>query len=206
MSIDERLENLERLVLREKTKKEVSGEERLKLQLSKEEKTRDSTVLLQVVELFKSLGGETQETLLASLKKFVTFGLQSVFGSLYSFNPVMVTEGKDVKVDFYVKTDEVEGKVTDAKGGGVAELVSILIQIYFMRVLKDEFRQVMILDTPMIHISKRYHGKVSALLKQLSEKLGMQIVLLTNTESFAEYADKAYQFTQVDGKTKVEAK
>jgi hypothetical protein len=206
MNIEDRLKNLESLVLREEAKKEVTGEERLKLQLRKEEKQGDSTLLLQVVEVFKMLGGETQESLLANLERFVSFGLQYVFGEGYKFVPSYDSSGKDVAVDFYVQTGDVCGRVADAKGGGVAEVVSMLIQVFFMRVLQDEFQPVLILDTPMVNISKRYHGKVSALLRQLSDKLGMQIILITNTESFTEYADKAYEFTQVNGETKVEAK
>lgn len=206
MNIEDRLEKLSRIVTQERTKKEVKGEEILKLQLLINEKQADSRVLLQVAEVFKNLGGESQESLMDKLQKFVTFGLQSIFGISYSFVPVVDSGGKDVAVDFYVKTEDVQGRVVDAKGGGVAEVVSMLIQIFFMRVLRDEFSQVLILDTPMTHISNRYREKVSALLKQLSEKLNMQIVLLTNTKEFAEHADMAYEFTQRDGKTQVEGK
>lgn len=199
-----RLDHLEEVLQQERAKTEVHETEKVKLRTELDVRHKDSTVLLQVMELYKQLGSGSQETLLKNLGRFVTYGLQVVFGENYGFSPTLRMDGKDLKVEFFVETDELRSGVAEAKGGGVAEVVGLLLQVFFIVVLREKYASILILDTPMVHISDSYRPKVSALLQELSEKLSIQVVLLANTSEFGEYADKVYEFTQEEGKTVVE--
>lgn len=200
-SLEARLSKLSEWAKEEKLKTKLAEKQRLKLELTRTEQESLSKVLVQVGELFKSLGGGTQEELLSKLSQFVTYGLVAVFGEGYRFEPELNVEGKEYRITFYIETDEVRGQVDKAKGGGVAEVVSILLQVFFLVALRDRYAPFLFLDTAMVHISEQYHGNVSALLKELSDKLGIQVVLIVNTNSYGEYADRVYHFTQEGGKT-----
>ena len=201
---EKRLSHLSEWVKEEKLKTKLRAEQKLKLELTRTEKEELSKVLVQVGELFKSLGGDTQEDLLKKMSQFVTYGLVAVFGEGYSFVPTLNVEGKEYRVTFYVETGEVRGQLGTARGGGVAEVVSILLQVFFLVALKDRYAPFLFLDTAMVHISEQYHASVSALLKELSEKLGIQVVLIVNANTYGAYADRVYHFTQEGGKTIVE--
>ena len=60
---------------------------------------------------------------------------------------------------------------------------------------------IIIMDTALVHLSDQYHERMSALLKELSEKLDLQILLMIHSMAFGKYADKLYLFEQEDGKT-----
>jgi len=201
--LSQRLSKLSKLVEKECMRKNIEASEKTKLSLSLEEKREASLILLQVVELFKSLGGEQEEDLLKKLETFVSFGLASVFGESYEFKTQMGVEGKDLRVDFFVQTGELQGSVTDARGGGVAEVVSILLQLFFIICQKGRLAPFLLLDTALVHLSEEFHGRMSALLKELCEHLGLQILLFAHSGEYGNSADCLYRFSQEDGKTVV---
>lgn len=202
--LETRLSRLTDWAKEEQLKIKVKETERLQLELKKTEKADVSKVLVQVGELFKSIGGGSQEDLLKKLGQFVSYGLVAVFGEGYHFIPELSVEGKEFRVEFYVETGELRSGVANARGGGVAEVVSILLQVFFLVALKDKYAPFLFLDTAMVHISEQYHSSVSALLKELSDKLGIQVVLIANVNAYGAYADRVYHFTQEGGKTIVE--
>ena len=200
----ERLAQLVKVAEKEQVRVDVKETERTKLRLSVTAKQDQNKTLLKVVELFKSLGGVHERELLDSLETFVSYGLSCVFGEQYKFRAEMSLEGKDLRVEFCVVTGKLQTSVTDAKGGGVAEVVSILLQLFFVVVLGDTLAPFLLLDTAMVHLSKDYYKRMSFLLKELCEELNMQVVLLTHSEDYGSEADKVYKFSQERGKTEVE--
>lgn len=203
--LEHRLNSICSIITRQQTEKEVNESMMVKLDLSMSEKRESNEVLLKVVELFKSLGGSHEEGLLKKLQTFVNYGLNVVFGGHGKFVPAMSMDGKDVRVDFYIEVDGTLCGVADAKGGGVAEVVSILLQLFFMVAMKGKgLGNIMIMDTALVHLSDQYHEKMSALLKELSEKLDLQIILMIHSMAFGRYADKLYLLEQEDGKTTVQ--
>jgi hypothetical protein len=199
--LEKRLGQLISVAEREKMRKEVKETEKTKLLLSVDEKKSLSTVLLQVAEFFKTLGGEQEQELLNKLEMFVSYGLSTVFGASYQFVTQLGVEGKDLKVDFFIRTNDLQSDVAGAKGGGVAEVVSILLQLFFVIAMRGVLCPFLLLDTAMVHLSEKYHANMSTLLKELAEKLKIQVVLLAHSGEYGESADRLYRFTQRDGKT-----
>ena len=153
------------------------------------------------VELFKQIGGENEREILERIQDFISYGLRSVFGSDYQFIVEMRTEGKELKVDFGIRTGDLSTTVVGAKGGGLAECVSILLQIFFVLVDRSLSRFV-VLDAALIHLSEKYCKNMSHLLSEICSKTDIQILLLAHMGDYGEYADTLYEFTQVGGKTK----
>jgi len=198
-----RLDNLLDILRREKVKVEVREAEQTKLSFSIDEKRNVNIILLQVVELFKSLGGVREKEILEKLEHFVSYGLSAVFGLTYSFITNMRLEGKELRVDFQIKTGNLQSDVLTAKGGGVAEVVSLLLQIFFVVMLKDNIAPLLVLDTVLLHLSSQYHDNMSALLKEIVSTVGIQMVILANRGTYGGSADVVYKFEQVAGKTVV---
>jgi len=196
-----RLDSLLDVVKREKVKSEVREAQSVKLRLSIDDKQELNTTLLQVTELFKSMGGVKEQEVLEKLEEFVSYGLSAVFGASYSFITELITKGKDIRVEFQVKTADLQSDVSSAKGGGVAEVVSILIQIFVVVILKGSIAPVMFLDTALVHLSPQYHGNMSVLLREITTRAGIQIIMLANLGTYGESADVLYRFSQSDGKT-----
>jgi DNA repair exonuclease SbcCD ATPase subunit len=56
-------------------------------------------------------------------------------------------------------------------------------------------RNVIILDEPMRFLSEDLQEKASAMIKELSEKLGLQFIIITHEKELASYADKEFRVT-----------
>lgn len=201
--ITDRLNTLADFVQTESIKQDVWETEKNTLLFSVKDKQKFSTVLLSITELFKQLGGESEEQVLRKIQDFVSYGLSLVFGADYSFIANLGFEGKDLKVETYVVTKELQSDVVNAKGGGVAEVVSILLQLFFVFVSKGTLSQFIILDASLIHLSEKYWKNMSRLLQEISNKLNLQVLLLAHAGDYGEYADTLYEFSQKDGQTQV---
>lgn len=203
ITITDRLKALDDFIRTESIKQDVWETEKNTLLFNVKDKQKLSTVLLSVTELFKQLGGESEEQVLRKIQDFVSYGLSLVFGVNYSFVAELGTEGKDLKVETYVVTKELQSDVINAKGGGVAEVVSILLQLFFVFVSKGVLSQFIILDASLIHLSEKYWKNMSRLLQKISNKLNLQVLLLAHVGDYGEYADTLYEFSQKDGQTQV---
>ena len=191
-------------ILREEGKAAHREEQRLKLEADLSKKRLGSIVLLQVVELFKKIGGDGEEELLKKLDKFISYGLSFVFGEAFTFKSMMVTDGKDVRLQFKIVQGDRVVDIEDACGGGLVEVVSLLMQVFFIVMGKGRFAPFLLLDTALIQLSDDYISHMSELLREISYGVGIQIVLLTHARNFGEAADVVYNFTQIEGKTSVE--
>lgn len=195
-----RVDSILEVIRTEQVKRKVWEVEKRKLFLGVDNRRELTGILLQVVELYKELGGENEQQILERVQDFVSYGLSAVFGDDYQFFTKMRTEGKELKVDFEVNTRGLQTGVIGAKGGGLAEVVSILIQIFFVLVDKSLSRFV-VLDAALIHLSERYWKNMSQLLSEICSKSDIQILLLAHTGDYGSYADCLYEFTQKNGQT-----
>jgi hypothetical protein len=196
-----RVDSILATIRAEQIKKRAWEVERRKLLLGVDNRRELTGILLQVVELYKELGGENEQQVLERVQDFVSYGLSAVFGDNYQFITKMRTEGKELKVDFGIRTDGLQTGVVGAKGGGLAEVVSILIQLFFVLVDKSLSRFV-VLDAALIHLSEKYWKNMSQLLAEICNKSDIQILLMAHTGDYGAYADVLYEFTQKEGKTK----
>ena len=62
---------------------------------------------------------------------------------------------------------------------------------------------LLVLDETFAHVSEEYLEPLGQFLRQVVDRTGVQILLVTHQDTFLDYADKAYKFSAVDGRTKV---
>lgn len=62
---------------------------------------------------------------------------------------------------------------------------------------------LLILDEPFRFLSEGLRPKAAALLKEVSERLGVQILMVTHAPELAAGADAVFTVSQRNGKTKV---
>lgn len=73
-----------------------------------------------------------------------------------------------------------------------------------MLLSKDVKEPILILDESFSHVSAEYERPLAEFIKELIDKTKVQIVMVTHSDAFSEFADKRYKFKLVKGVTKVE--
>jgi ABC-type lipoprotein export system ATPase subunit len=59
------------------------------------------------------------------------------------------------------------------------------------------------LDETFAHVSSEYLEPMGQFLREVVDKTGVQIIMVTHQPELAEYADTVYRFSNKDGKTQV---
>lgn len=193
-----------------------SGEARSVLMRGKEiqQEIADLTTAINELErvsiLFNSLGEERQMKAQDTIEGIVTNGLQMIFqDETLSFHIIQSVKAKTANVDFIIRTtlpgQVIETGVMDARGGGLAAVVGFLLRLTLM-LLKDGTRQekgVMVLDETFAHVSAEYLEPLGQFLREIVDKTGIQIIMVTHQPELGTFADAIYHFQTVDGKTQV---
>lgn len=170
----------------------------------------DIDVYEKVTALLNSLGETRQEKAQKVIEDMVTRGLQMVFDPTLSFHITQSVKGKQSIVDFTVrstfKNQVIETPVLESRGGGLAATVGFLLRVVVLLLQSGTQKSnVLILDETFAHVSADRLDALGEFLRDLVDRTGIQIIMVTHQTEFLEYADKVYRFSQVDGKTKVSA-
>lgn len=170
--------------------------------------TEEVTVLERVTALLNSIGEEKQLAAQNRIEELVTRGLQTIFDETLSFHIIQTVKGRTASVEFLIRktlNDTVlETPVLEAQGGGLSATVGFLLRVVVMLLgsgTKEE--NILVLDETFAHVSAEYIGPLGEFLREIVDKTGVQIVMVTHQPEFADYADKVYRFSQTDGKTNV---
>lgn len=170
--------------------------------------TSDVADLERVSVLLNSLGEERQAAAQGTIEDLVTRGLQTIFDETLSFHIVAASKGKTSVVDFMVRSTlpngTVDTPVMDARGGGLAATVGFLLRVVVLMLrTQGRGKQLLVLDETFAHVSDEYLEGVGNFLREIVDRSGVQIILVTHQPEFVDHADKAFRFSQINGKTKV---
>lgn len=162
----------------------------------------------KVASLFTTIGEERQDAARRTIEDLVTQGLQTIFDDTLSFHIVSSVRGKTTTVDFMIRTtlsgSVVDTPVMDSRGGGLAATVGFLLRVVVLMLRsQDSGDKVLVLDETFSMVSAEYLPGVAAFLREIVDRFGVQIIMVTHQELLTEDADVVYRFSQTDGRTKV---
>lgn len=162
----------------------------------------------RVTVLLNSLGEERQLKAQATIEELVTRGLQTIFDSTLSFHIVQTVKGKSAHVEFVVRTtvgnEVIETPIMEARGGGLAAVVGFLLRLVVLLLTRGtKTESVLVLDESFSHVSAEYLPNVSEFLREIVDKTGVQVIMVTHQDELVENADKVYRFTNESGRTVV---
>lgn len=215
MSRDYELEDLARRVQQGRRRLDAaSGEMRATLTRGKvlQEEVAELASLTEdldrVTILLNSMGEDRQEQTQQRIEELVTRGLQTIFDDSLSFHIVQSVRAKSVSVDFVMRTTlpnaVVETPVMEARGGGVAATIGFLLRLVVLLLRAGQRKEtLMVLDETFAHVSEEYLPAVGEFLREVVDKTGIQVLMVTHQSELTELADRVYRFQTKDGRTVV---
>lgn len=130
----------------------------------------------------------------SNMSSLITQALKTIYGSDYSF----IRGAKSVQIN-----DEFGNFDLDELGGGLTDLLSVILRIVVVAQGKVGRLKTLLLDEPLTNVDTETAIRTSYFLKKLSERLGMSFVVVTHRPELIEAADTVYRFDKVDNKTEV---
>lgn len=164
----------------------------------------------RVTLLLNSMGEDRQQKAQSTIEELVTWGLRSIFDETLSFHIVQNTKGRAVQVEFVVRTTlhgrAIDTPVMDARGGGLAATIGYLLRLVIILLTRKpgQTPPPIVLDETFAHVSAEYLPAVSAFVREIVDKTGVQHIVVTHQEELVEGADAVHRFTMKDGATRTE--
>jgi hypothetical protein len=174
-----------------------------------------------VTGVLTRLGEAQQVSAQQQIEALVTRGLQAVFDNSLSFHIVPGERAGQATTEFMIRSqsgsdsqdsqagsvstpgdNSVDTPVLEARGGGMVVVVAFMLRLVVL-LLTPGARRVLFLDESFAHVSVGYRPRLAEFLREVTERAGVQIVMVTHDPEYAEYADKSYELSLVDGCTVV---
>jgi DNA repair exonuclease SbcCD ATPase subunit len=156
--------------------------------------------LKQARLLAQTVAETTQQQLEFHISNLVTMALDSVFADAPEFKVKFVQRRNKTECDLLFVKNGIEYNPTEG-GGGPLDVASFALRIATWSLKKT--RNVQILDEPMKFVSRDLQEKVSEMVKMISEKLNLQIIMVSHIPELIECADKIITVQNAKGVAKV---
>lgn len=141
-------------------------------------------------EVITTVGKSVQANVASSFTSIVSLALNSVFGDKYSFSLDFVEKRNQLEAELLLHTDGYSCAPIDSVGGGVVDICSLALRIAALII--EGSAKVVVLDEPCRCLSTDLQSKASEMIKTLSEKLGIQFIIITHEDELTSCADKVF--------------
>jgi len=158
----------------------------------------------QAQTVFQMVAQQTQQELEFKISDLVTMALEAVpFSERYSLHLEFIQRRGRTEADLYLTgSSGNKVKILDAAGGGVANVVAFALRVSLWALSKSS-RSTLVFDEPFPFLrTKEAHAKVGQLLRDLSSRLGLQIIMITGeveSQDIVKGADKVFRFSKKRG-------
>lgn len=172
-----------------------------KQQLADKLAEMDRVVTAQLV--IQEVARKTQEELRFRIESIVTMALEAVFSDPYQF-----------VIEFEVKRNQTEARCVferdgervdpmTATGGGAVDIAAFALRVTLWSLRRPRPRATLLLDEPFRFVSRDLQLRAGMMMRELSEKLGVQFIVVTHNKDLIDAADRVIEVSQRDGKSRV---
>ena len=151
-------------------------------------------LLEQAQAFLQKVAQDTQSQLKFQIEDIVNLALETCFPNEYEFQlQFNIARGKtDAELVFLSQKTGRPIDPMNASGGGVVDLTAFALRIASYA-LEQGVDNVIILDEPFRFISRDLQARAGEILKSLSTKLGIQILMVTHIGQMIDVADKVFE-------------
>jgi ABC-type iron transport system FetAB ATPase subunit len=163
----------------------------------------EESLLARVADLFRTLIDGEVIANVKTAESLITEGLSTIFDDMNISvrTEVDVQRGK-VSVDLITVQQHPDGTVTegastDAYGGSVSTVQSVLMRVVV--VSRRGLKPILLLDESLGAVAEHYVPRVGRFLALLCDKMGMDVLAVTHNPALVEAASTAYRIQNQGG-------
>lgn len=183
-SIKSRIDRIDGFYQALKSQEKSLSEEIAKLKTNVDLLTKASLVIKHLLDVMV-------KDEINKMADLVTYGLKTIFDDQnLAFKPVLSKKNDRICIDFKTVVDNVDSDF-GTYGGSVAVIESFLLRVICM--LKMNLARLILLDETFASVGYEYIPNTSRLVGELSNKLGLDVLLVTHQVQFKDFANKVYR-------------
>jgi hypothetical protein len=152
--------------------------------------------------IIQKVAKATQAELEYYISELVTLAFASVFPNPYEFSVQFVEKRGKTECEMKFIRDGHTVNPMYASGGGPLDVACSTLQFTIWSLNKT--RPIIGLDEPFRFLSRDLQPKAAAMIKEISRKLKLQILMVTHSPDLIESADRVFRVSLKDGVSLVE--
>ncbi len=162
----------------------------------------------QAREVIREVGLKTQQELQWHISDITSLALEAVFNDPYELVAEFVQRRNKTECDLYFERDNNRMDPLSASGGGAVDVAAFALRVASWSMQHPRSRAVLVLDEPFKHLKgEKENHRVLEMIKQISEKLKTQIIMVSDEriprEDIIAAADKVFETKIKKGVTEV---
>ncbi len=165
---------------------------------------RDLKFSEQALTILQIVAKQTQEQLEYRISELVSLALESVFDDPYKMRLIYETKRNKTEAKLSFERNGEQLNPLSSTGGGAVDVAAFALRVALWNLADPKTDNVLVLDEPFKHLSKGLLPRAGLMLKEISEKLNLQIIMVTHLDELKDDADKVFQVSIKNGISKVE--
>lgn len=144
----------------------------------------------------------TQEEMQFHLQSLVQHCLDAIFPGVYTFRVVFETRYQRTAASLVLEKDgSTLDNLMDEVGGTVVDIVSTALRVAVWSLAPTD--NLMVLDEPFRVVSAGYKATCAELIRGISEKMGIQFLIVSHDPVLIAAADRVFEVSQKNGRSVV---
>lgn len=201
------IQELKRVISERRGKLDYLEKEKLRIASSAVIAKQNKSDAEEAQRIIQHVAQLTQQELEYHVSELVTLALSAVFPDPYR-----------LKLEFELKRGQSEARLQFARGdllledptmeagGGVVDVAAFALRVSLWSLAHPRTRNTIVLDEPLRFLSRDLQQAASAMIKELSSRLGVQFIIISHEPHLLESADRAFEVKMERGVSKVETK
>ena len=157
------------------------------------DKRRELVRMEEAREVIRTVGLATQQQLQYHISDVTSLALEAVFDDPYELKVEFVQRRNKTECDLLFTRDSSTLDPISASGVGAIDVASFALRIASWSMLRPRTRNTIILDEPFKHLSVDLQEQASSMIKEVSQKLGLQFIIITHDPTLSSYADRVFE-------------
>ena len=188
------LSELETIITKKKAERALLISQRKEMIAKVETLKADSERYTKARWILAEIAKETQKNFQVKVESLVTSAIRAVFEERpFQFKLIFEQKRNKFECKPVIVEGDYEYEPKDELGGGIIDLISFAFRVVLWHLENPKSRNVFVLDEPMKFVGKGdLLMRAGRMIKEISHRLGFQIIMVTHEPELAEIADKAW--------------
>jgi len=156
----------------------------------------------QAQVIMQRVAQETQSAIQVHISEMVSSSLD-IFDDPYVFNVEIKPQRGKTECVFTFEKDGENMHPLASTGGGPIDMATFALRPSLMTLALKKVRTTLLLDEPFKFLSRDLQPKAGLMLKELSQELGLQIIMISHSPDLIEGSDKVFEIIQRKGISEV---
>lgn len=195
------VEDFRKLLERKKGQRQQIARNMEDAEIEIRHKAREIRQYEKAREVVREIATQMQSQLQLQISDITSMAMDAVFTNPYKLEVDFVLRRNKTECDLYFERGGFKVDPLSAAGLGSVDIASFALRIASWIMMEPRPENTIILDEPFRFLSEDNHENASRMVKELSERLGIQFIIVTHNQTLASYADKVFRVSMKKGKS-----